>query len=126
MPNDHDDRALRFDPAVYRVALARMECAPLELTPSDLDQIAIISTHLHAVALDAQHKAQLALPPKTAARPAGTTPRERERELIADGVVALLKDVLKVRDEQIAALHDRVLQLEAVVASLQGVTRDAR
>ena len=57
----NEDDCLRFDPDVYAIAQARVKNAPIELTEPELDQLAIVSKTLEALARERKRLAQLAL-----------------------------------------------------------------
>jgi hypothetical protein len=123
MSDLHDD-ARRFDPTTYERARARLRDTPLALDATDLEQLGIVSLQLQATAIDAKRKARAPAATTTAAPPpAAPSRRVKAAELLAEAVIEILKRALAVRDQRIAELADRVLQLEATIAALQDVPR---
>ena len=121
---NHDD-VLRFDQAAFALAQARMKSMPIELTESDLDQLAIVSPRLEADAREARKQAQLALVrPTPALVTKSVTPTAKRRALttqdypeIADAIVAGIKRALEQPKAEIESLKNRILELEAQAAA---------
>ena len=141
-----EDDVLRFDPAAYAIAQARVTAAPIELTEPDFDQLAIVSTRLEDEAREAKRLAQLALVqpvPDTAIRTKSVAPAPPESMdewvkkhgkktvtgAVLMGVVDVLMECLKQNKVRVDNLEQRnqelsmrVLELEARNAAHEAVT----
>jgi hypothetical protein len=123
--NNHDD-ARRFNPDVYAVAIARMKSTPIELTDADLAMLEIVSPRLETEAREARKQAQLALVrlvPATplatkSAKPAAPASRfAKYFDAYTDALFAELKPIFESYKAKIAAIENRVLELEAQAAA---------